>query len=100
MQTNISVSPANSRQGSLTIDYLAKLPENTILDERSLANVFSVTPRTIRRMVNRFELPPPIPLAGRSIWIAGRVIQYINAAAEKAERDAKREIQKISKLSP
>ena len=72
------------------IAVLAELPGKALLDESAMATVFSVTPRTIRRMVQRFELPPPIPFAGRSIWFAGRVLAYLDDAAEDAERGAKK----------
>lgn len=84
----------------LLIDELARLPERAILDERRLAEALGVTPRTVRRMVGRFELPPPIRLAGRSVWIAGRVLTHIEGAAERAERDADRRAQKIRAYSP
>ena len=43
------------------IDSLALMPEKTLLDESCLA-ALHVSPRTIRRMVARLELPPPVQL--------------------------------------
>ena len=68
--------PAALAQFTGVITALAELPQKALLDESAMAKVFSVTPRTIRRMVQRFELPPPIPFAGRSIWLAGRVLAF------------------------
>jgi len=84
----------------LLIDALARMPERAILDERALAEALGVTPRTVRRMVGRFELPPAVRLAGRSVWFAGRILAHIEAAAERAEREADRRAQKIRALSP
>jgi len=84
----------------LLIDELARLPERTLLDEKRLAAALGVVPRTLRRMVGRFELPPPVPLAGRSVWFAGRVLAYIEATADRVEREAERRARKISQLSP
>ncbi len=91
-----------SRAGNkgLLVDELARLPEKSMLDQARLANVLRVKPRTIRRMVSRHELPPAIKLAGRSIWFAGRVVSHIEAAAERAERDAEKHARKIRELSP
>ena len=84
----------------LIIDALAKLPEKAMLDETALAEMFHVTPRTIRRMVQRFELPPPIRLAGRSIWLAGKVLAHIEAAAAHMAKDAEVRARKIREIAP
>ena len=77
------------------LDELAKLPEKAILDEAALAKALHVAPRTLRRMVNRWQLPPPVPLGGRSVWFAGRVLAHIEAAAIRAEKDAERAARKF-----
>ena len=82
------------------IDSLARLPEKAILDESRLAAALQVTSRTIRRMVDRLELPPPVQLGGRSIWMVGRVLAHIESALETAEREAAKEHRRIGRLSP
>jgi hypothetical protein len=85
--------PPAPEAGSATpriLTALAELPDRTLLDENALAAALNVTSRTVRRMVNRCELPPGIPFAGRSTWIAGKVLAHIEANAEKAARDADR----------
>lgn len=77
---------------------LADLPAKAMLDEDVLAQVLVVSKRTIRRMVARFELPPPIALAGRSTWIADRVLAHIEARAECAARKAELEARRIEAL--
>ena len=72
----------------LVIQELAELPPQTLIDEAGLAATLRVTTRTIRNMVSRFELPQPITLAGRSTWLAGRILDYLDRAAERAEREA------------
>ena len=67
---------------------LGELPPGAIVTEEALARMFGVTRRTVRRMVGRFELPPPIRLSGRSVWLVGRILSHIEAAAERAEREA------------
>ena len=88
-----------SAQG-LLIDALAALPDKAILDETRLATVFGVTCRTVRRMVSRYELPPPVQLAGRSCWIVERILRHIEAAAERAEREAEREARRFRSMAP
>jgi len=65
-----------TRQGVVILG-LASMPEGALLDEAALASVLSVTRRTVRRMVCRFELPPPIRLANRSTWRAGTILTWI-----------------------
>ena len=75
---------------------LAELPREAILDEAALANVFGVVTRTIKRMVDRYELPPPILLASKRCWKVGAVLDWINASIERTEKDAKRQVQQLN----
>ena len=84
----------------LLIDQLTRLPEKAILDAARLAGILRVTARTVRRMVLRHELPAPIRLAGRSVWFAGKVLAHIEAAVERAEREAERQFRRTQQLSP
>jgi predicted DNA-binding transcriptional regulator AlpA len=74
---------------------IAELPESALLDESALADVLGVSKRTIRRMVRRFELPPPIRFAGRSTWICGRVLSHIKKMAEDAATTAEKNKSRI-----
>jgi hypothetical protein len=82
-----------------TIVTLAELPGKSLLDEAALAAALNVTKRTVRRMVARFELPPPISLAGRSTWIAERVIAHLDERAERAARAAEQESRRVEKIT-
>ena len=86
-------------QQGLLVDSLANLPSKTLLDEAMLAHALRVTPRTIRRMVSRFELPPPVSLGGRSVWFVGRVLSHIESAMDRASREAQRQARRIRDLS-
>jgi len=65
---------------------LANLPKATFLDEFALAGALKVSQRTVRRMVVRREIPPSLRLGGRSVWQVGRVLAWLNARCEQAER--------------
>ncbi len=80
------------------ITRLAELPGKALLDEGALAEIFVVSKRTVRRMVERFELPPPVSLAGRSVWIADRVIAHLEHRAEREARKAEQESRRIEAL--
>ena len=79
--------------GIITI--LAELPRDAILDEAALARIFGVVPRTIKRMVARYELPPPVLLASKRSWKVGAVLDWIDDNIRRTEKDAKRQVQRL-----
>ena len=99
METNNEMLGTPSPAASRTITGLAELPGKTLLDERALAGMFRVTTRTIRRMIARFELPPPVMLAGKSTWIVERVLAHIEDRADRAARHAEHQARRIETLS-
>ena len=84
----------------LAITELATLPEKAILDEARMASIFAVTPRTVRRMVDRGELPPSFRLAGRANWFSGIVVNHLFDLAKKKLNEARDHQKKIAKYSP
>jgi len=93
------IQPQNRGRKGIIPD-LAKFPRDTLIDENSMAKIFGVHSKTIQRMVTRHELPPPMRILGRHMWITGRVLDWFNNMAEKAEKDAKRLQEKLRKLNP
>ena len=96
-QAELPVAPPIARG---ILDTLARLPAQAIVDERALATALGITSRTIRRMIGRGELPAPVPLAGRSVWMAGRVLTFLEQKMEKAEAAGDRRIVAISRQTP
>lgn len=70
---------ALSLEGMHDEDYLTKT---------GMCQLFKCTSRTIQRMVDRFEIPPPARAAGRNIWNAARLRAWIAAIAEHREAEA------------
>ena len=99
-ETPPTLARPEASASTAALDTLARLPEQAILDEARLAGALGVTCRTVRRMVTRHELPPPVRLAGRACWLAGRVLAHIDASCERAARDATREADRIARYSP
>jgi predicted DNA-binding transcriptional regulator AlpA len=83
--------------GGLCLTGLAELPDNSYLDDKALGAALDVSARTIRRMTTRHELPPPVRLAGRSLWIAGKVRVWIADRAEQAAKDAEKNLVQFRK---
>jgi hypothetical protein len=78
---------------------LAELPEKAFLDEAALSAVLGVCKRTVRRMVRRFELPPPVRFAGRATWQAGKILTHFEERAEAAAREAEALQAKVGRLT-
>lgn len=75
---------------------IGALPPSALISEDGLADALAVNKRTVRRMVQRGELPPGIPFAGRTTWLAGRIINHFDRRAEHAARDAERNMRRVT----
>lgn len=82
--------------GSADITLLADFGDDVLLDEAGMAKAFHVVPRTIRRMVARYELPPPCRLASKNRWKVGNVRIWLHDRIQAGEREAKRVASKIA----
>jgi len=63
----------------------ASLDDAAIITESGLATLFHRHPISIKRAVERGELPPPTKLMGKPIWTAGSIRCHIEQRLE-AER--------------
>lgn len=93
----VGVDDIPAQDGILTA--LADLPEKALLTEAALAKAFRVSDRTIRRMVARHEIPPPVRVGGKSSWFAGRVLAWIEGRAAQEEKEVAQIVAKINAFS-
>ena len=56
---------------------LGMLSDGTIVSESALARMFGKHPVSIKRAVERGELPPPTKLMGKPVWTAGSIRRHI-----------------------
>lgn len=82
----------NSLPGIIAV--LGELKPGTVITEAGIAHLFQRHVVSVKRAVQRGELPPPCRLFGANVWTAGALIRYIESrleqAAKEAEKDAKR----------
>ena len=90
------VGSDGAKMSGLIVASLALLPERALLDEQALASAFGVTKRTIRRMVARYELPPPVSFAGRATWQVRKVLSWFEERADRLAREAERASRRTS----
>jgi predicted DNA-binding transcriptional regulator AlpA len=88
--------PVPGPDSGRVVSGFASLAPETLLDETAVAQVLRVSKRTVRRMVARYELPPPVPFGGRSFWQVGRVVAWFERRADRLEREARRRSDRIA----
>jgi hypothetical protein len=79
---------------------LGELQPGAIVTEEGMARLFHRHVVSVKRAVERGELPPPCRLFGTRVWTAGALIRYIERQLDKAAQEAEREAQRIQHLSP
>ena len=78
-----------------TVINLGKYADTDLVTKQELCKAFSCSGRTLQRMVERYEIPPPTSLAGRKVWLVGKVKAWIADAADRREADAIREARRL-----
>jgi hypothetical protein len=79
---------------------LGELKPSAIITEEGAARLFNRHVASVKRAVQRGELPPPCRLFGGNAWTAGAIVQHIEKRLDQAAQEAKREADKIARLSP
>ena len=74
---------------------LGKYADGDLVTKSELCRAFNCSDRTIQRMVERFEVPPPMTLAGRKVWIVGKVRAWLVETADRKEAEALREAKRL-----
>lgn len=79
---------------------LGELGASATISEAALAKLLGRHPASIKRAVERGELPPPVRLLGQPTWTAGAITRHIEKRLEKAAKDAERQARAFSELEP
>ncbi len=74
---------------------LGRFAGGDLITKQELAQCLGCSDRTLQRMVDRFEIPPPMTLGGRKIWIIGKVRAWFTDAAERREAEALKEARRL-----
>ncbi len=74
---------------------LGRIADEDLITKRELCRAFACSERTLQRMVERFEIPPPMTLAGRKVWIAGKVKAWLAEVASGKEAEALKEARRL-----
>ena len=79
---------------------LGELGEGAVVFERGLADLFGRHPVSIKRAVDRGELPVPVRLLGQAAWTVGAILRFLEDRQSNAAKEKERTARKIAKLSP
>ena len=83
-----------------TVRDLADLPAGTVVTEKALAEFFSCCTTSIKRSVERDELPPPVKMFGKPCWTAGVILNHIEHRLKTAMEEAERERKRLAQFEP
>ena len=78
---------------------LGELKPAAIITEEGVARLFNRHMASVKRAVQRRELPPPTRLFGQNVWTVGTLIRHIESRLDQAAKDVERTAQKIATLS-
>lgn len=77
-----------------SIDLLAQGPDD-LITKRALCRLFECSERTLRRMVKRRDLPPPLRVEGKSVWAAETLGKWLADAAKRKQVEIEVEARQI-----
>ena len=97
MQTNNETKGTVKTSDEHVYEELARMHYNTMLDEEGLAKRLKVSTRTLRRMVQRYELPAGTPLGRKSIWVVGQVLDFLKERMQRKIEVAHKQYAKLEK---
>lgn len=77
---------------------LGDLPEGAIINEEALAKMFDRCQVSIKRAIQRGELPAPVKLLGMPVWTVGKLLDHINERLDIAQKEEQRTRKKFQDL--
>jgi hypothetical protein len=78
---------------------LGELKPGAIIREEGIARLFNRHVASVKRAVQRGELPPACRLFGGNVWTVGALVRHIENRLERAAKDAERIARRLTDLS-
>ena len=94
-QSECAIEKAETADGArksmvLPVVRLDELGLNTIIDETEVARIFGRCRKSVKRSVNRGELPPPVKTFKQDTWLVGSIVAHMRARMDSAAKDKAR----------
>jgi hypothetical protein len=77
---------------------LGGLNDGTLIFESGLARILKKHPISVKRAVERGELPPPTRLMGKPVWTAGSIRRHIEERLESEARYRRQMEERMTRL--
>ncbi len=81
---------AQGRDMPGVIAELGTLPQGAIVTEDGLARIFRRCTMSVKRAVERQELPAPVKMFGQNTWTVGAILRHVEDRLERARAESKR----------
>jgi len=79
---------------------LGELQPGSIITEAGIANLFQRHPASVKRAIQRGELPQPARLFGQNVWTVGVLIRHFEHRLERAARESEQMARRIAGHGP
>jgi hypothetical protein len=79
--------PESGNESENALARLGAAGDNTIISLNDLAQIFHRHPESIKRAIERGELPPPVKFLGVRAWTVKVIVQHIEARLAEAEQE-------------
>ncbi len=84
--------------GPQIITALAELPPGSFVFESDLARIFGKCQMSIKRAVERGELPRPARFMGRPMWTSNAIIEHVENLLDRAKQEHKRVMRRVEQM--
>jgi hypothetical protein len=81
------------------IKELGDLAPDTVISEDAMARIFSRHKVSVKRAVERGELPPSIRLFGEPVWTVRALREHLSNRLEAAKKEAEKLQRRISQMN-
>ena len=78
---------------------LGDLPAEAVVSEQGLAKIFDRHKVSIKRAVDRGELPPSVRLFGEPVWTVKALQEHLTKRLDDARKESERLQKKLNELS-
>ena len=95
----METSEKNTNDVPPIIAVIGELPPGAIVTESGLCEMFGRSESSVKRAVERDELPPPCRLFGKRAWTAGAIVTHIESRLQDAAEESDQLKKKMARLS-
>jgi len=82
------VKPQGEQETEELMIRLDQFGKEALIGKKALADLFHCCEKTIDAGVQRGDLPEPIMLAGKNVWMVGRIVSHLERRFREAAGEA------------